>query len=115
MESCLFILLLIRLKSYSLCSSRPEGQGLRSLRTARIMQAGMVVTVEPGCYFNGHLIDAALADPELGRFLVADRIQVTLTSVVERFAAIMTLTVALSITIYSRKLLYLPYCVVLIN
>jgi len=55
---------------------RPEGPGLRSLRTARIMQAGMVVTVEPGCYFNNHLIDAALADPELNRFLVADRLEV---------------------------------------
>jgi len=40
------------------------------------MQAGMVVTVEPGCYFNSHLIDAALADPELSRFLVAERIEV---------------------------------------
>jgi Xaa-Pro dipeptidase len=55
---------------------RPEGHGLRSLRTARVMEANMVVTVEPGCYFNDYLLDTALADPELSRFLVADRIQV---------------------------------------
>ena len=56
--------------------TRPEGHGLRSLRTARVMQANMVVTVEPGCYFNDYLIDVALADPELNKFLVAARIEV---------------------------------------
>ena len=48
--------------------------GLRSLRTARTLAANMVLTIEPGCYFIDFLIDRALADPELSRFIVADRI-----------------------------------------
>ena len=38
-------------------------------------QANMVLTIEPGCYFVDHLINEALADPELNRFIVRERIE----------------------------------------
>ena len=35
----------------------------------------MVITVEPGCYFNPALIRPALADPAKAKFLVEEAIQ----------------------------------------
>eukprot|EP00091_Calanus_sinicus_P024436 TRINITY_DN8760_c0_g1_i1.p1 TRINITY_DN8760_c0_g1~~TRINITY_DN8760_c0_g1_i1.p1 ORF type:complete len:124 (-),score=43.13 TRINITY_DN8760_c0_g1_i1:125-496(-) len=48
--------------------------GLRSLRTARVLAKDQVLTIEPGCYFVDFLLDRALADPELSKFFVVDRI-----------------------------------------
>lgn len=54
--------------------TRPNGPGLGNLRTARVLKANMVLTIEPGCYFIDHLIDAALKDESLNQFINEDKI-----------------------------------------
>ena len=68
-------------------------KGLEKLRTSRVLKAGMVsvvqilspapisripsiqvLTIEPGVYFPGFLLDRSFDDPEISRFLVQERI-----------------------------------------
>uniref|UniRef100_A0A674HE72 Xaa-Pro dipeptidase n=1 Tax=Taeniopygia guttata TaxID=59729 RepID=A0A674HE72_TAEGU len=54
---------------------RAEEPGLRSLRTARRLQPGMVLTIEPGIYFIQHLLQQALHDPAQACFINSDLLQ----------------------------------------
>eukprot|EP00099_Drosophila_melanogaster_P012979 NP_001287306.1 dipeptidase C, isoform B [Drosophila melanogaster] len=51
---------------------RPSEPWLSKLRFARILKAGMYVTIEPGCYFINWLMDRALADPNIAKFINAE-------------------------------------------
>ena len=52
-------------------SPRP---GVKKLRTARIMEEGVAITVEPGCYFIDPLLDMALADDRQKKFMNRERL-----------------------------------------
>uniref|UniRef100_A0A8R7JWU1 Peptidase M24 domain-containing protein n=2 Tax=Triticum urartu TaxID=4572 RepID=A0A8R7JWU1_TRIUA len=54
---------------------RPEEPGLRSLRTTRGLKEGMVITVEPGCYFIDALLRQAGNDPICLEFFNWEKIQ----------------------------------------
>lgn len=54
--------------------SRSDRPGLNKLRTARALEEGMVLTVEPGCYFINVLLDMALANPAQAMYMDVDRI-----------------------------------------
>ena len=56
------------------CPPRSDLPGLKSLRTARVLEEGMVLTVEPGVYFIRACLDKAFADPKLKDFLVKEKI-----------------------------------------
>ncbi len=52
--------------------ARLKEPGLTKLRTSRLLEVGMVLTNEPGCYFIDALLDAALADPTRAPYINAD-------------------------------------------
>ncbi|MBN3285597.1 PEPD dipeptidase, partial [Polyodon spathula] len=54
---------------------RIDAPGLKSLRTARLLQERMVLTIEPGIYFIDHLLDQALADPAQSCFINNEALQ----------------------------------------
>lgn len=47
---------------------RSERKGLSSLRTARFIEEGNVITVEPGIYFIPYLLEQALSDDNLKKY-----------------------------------------------
>ena len=51
---------------------RIDEPGIRSLRCGRRLEAGMVITVEPGVYFIDALLEPALSDPRYQPYLVPD-------------------------------------------
>ncbi|KAI5022165.1 hypothetical protein ZWY2020_058895 [Hordeum vulgare] len=47
---------------------KPKEPGLEALRTTRELKQGMVITVEPGCYFSDSLLMRARDDPICSKF-----------------------------------------------
>jgi Xaa-Pro dipeptidase len=52
--------------------NRIDEPGIRSLRCGRTLEAGMVITVEPGIYFIDALLDPALGEARYAPFLAPD-------------------------------------------
>lgn len=60
---------------YTEALKRSTQFGLKSLRLARELQAGFVLTVEPGCYFIPELIDQWQADGKFTDFINYDQLK----------------------------------------
>ncbi|XP_068652092.1 uncharacterized protein [Aristolochia californica] len=54
---------------------RPKEPGLSALRTVRKLEEGMVITVEPGCYFIDAVLDPAMKNSNTAKFFNHDVIQ----------------------------------------
>jgi Xaa-Pro dipeptidase len=54
--------------------ARSTQLGLKSLRTSRLMEENMCLTVEPGCYFIDHMINLLLADEKLSVYIDSEKL-----------------------------------------
>jgi Xaa-Pro dipeptidase len=54
---------------------RIDRPGLRYLRARRTLETGMVVTIEPGCYFIPALLEPAFANPAVNKFLNVEKLK----------------------------------------
>ena len=57
------------------CPSRPTKKDCCRLRTARLVEEGMYMTIEPGCYFNEALLEAAKKNPDIVEHLSLEKIE----------------------------------------
>ncbi|KAI3850665.1 hypothetical protein MKW98_030725 [Papaver atlanticum] len=53
---------------YPKVTLRPKEPALKSLHTTRELKEGMVITVEPGCYFNDALLAPLLESSSTSKF-----------------------------------------------
>lgn len=53
---------------------RPTEKGMNKLRTSRLLMKNMVLTVEPGIYFNEYLLNQAFNDPNVNKYFVKEEI-----------------------------------------
>jgi len=60
---------------YVLGTFRVQEPGLRSLRLGRTLEEGMVLTVEPGIYFNKSIFENEFDNPKYSKFFNKDKIR----------------------------------------
>ncbi len=58
----------------SICMHTLQLSNAQSMSGCRVLEPGMVITVEPGCYFNPCLLQPALKNAEQAPFLVKERV-----------------------------------------
>jgi len=56
-------------------TDRSNKPGYKNLRANRVLKSNMILTVEPGIYFIRHLLEPALQNPNVNRFLNVDKIR----------------------------------------
>lgn len=60
---------------YPCGTHRSKEKGLSYLRCGRTLQKGMVLTVEPGLYFNKPWIEQGLKDPNVAKFVNVEKLE----------------------------------------